>query len=309
MEEKRGTNVLTSLAEIYQQLYIPPGDDSVEKYEDVVKKGHEIPDGDLSHFVMDERDTLAYEDTPVGKVCVITLYNRQDFVTFIRIMGNRCSCTDIPDTQGASIISGVANWSKIKKHKEDFYLQEQRKGNLFPDWKAEFAVFTSDKSNYLDTLIVLSYGPYSGIDTERINGYLKETDAQARTYSDDEWLSYSYTIRKHHECTHYICQKIFPDKKDPIWDELVADTVGIYAAFGNFDRRLEELFLGIGDNGYTKGRLENYVKADSDEEKQRQLAELSSDIPDILKGFEITVEENHGITPYRLAILLEESKK
>lgn len=308
MDEKRGTDVLTSLAGIYQQLYIPPGADSAEKYDDVVKKGHEIPDGDLSHFIMDERDTLAYEDTPAGMVCVVTLYNRRDFVTFLQIMANRCYCADIPDTQGASIISGVINWSKIRKHKEDFCAQEQRKGNLFPDWKTEFAGFTSDKNNYLDTLIVLSVGPYSGIGTERINDCLKKAGVAAGPFSDDEWLSYSDMIRKHHECTHYICQKKYPDKKDPVWDELVADAVGIYAAFGKFDRRLEELFLGIDDSGYTGGRLENYVKADSGEEKQRQLDDMSFTILKILKSFEKISEESPSVNPYDLAIMLEENK-
>ena len=91
MDELHGADVLTSLAKIYQQLYIAPGNDNADKYADVVKKGHDIEDGDLSHFIMDTRDSLVYEETQAGMVCVITLYNRADFVTFLRIMANRCT--------------------------------------------------------------------------------------------------------------------------------------------------------------------------------------------------------------------------
>ena len=308
MDELYGADVITSLAKIYQQLYIVPGNDGIERYEDVVKKGQEIPNGDLPHFVTDQRDSLVYEDTPAGKVCVITLYNRQDFVTFLRIMANRCSVVDIPDTQGASILSGVINWTKIRAHKEEFYSDENSKGNLFPDWKTEFARFTSDKSNYLDTLIVLSVGPYSGICTDRMNGYLTRTGSGSKTLSNDEWLSLSDTIRKNHECTHFICQVKYPEKKDAIWDELVADAVGIYAAFGRFDRGMETLFLGIGEDGYTKGRLENYVEADSLEEKQEKLGVLSAGIMRVLKQFERMAEEKRIVNPYDLAVMFEENK-
>lgn len=307
MDEIRGSEVLTFLAGIYQQLYIPPGENNTEKYDNVVKSGHEIPDGDLSHFITDEKDRLAYEDTPEGEVIVITLYNRQDFVTFLRIMANRCTLADIPDTQGASIISGVINRSKIRKHKEDYISGEIEKGNVFPDWKTEFERFTSDKNNYLDTLIVLSVGPYSGICAERINELFEGCGINHVPLSDDEWISYSDTIRKYHECTHYICRKRFPDKTDPVIDELVADAVGIYAAFGRFYKELEALFLGIDDNGYAGGRLENYVKADTGTEKQKQLDDLSPGIMRFLGNFEKTAEENPGILPYDLAVLLEEN--
>lgn len=323
MDELHGADVLTSLAKIYQQLYIAPGNDNADKYADVVKKGHDIEDGDLSHFIMDTRDSLVYEDTPAGMVCVITLYNRADFVTFLRIMANRCTMAGIPDTQGASIIDGVANWAKIREHKEAFISGERMKGNPFPDWKAEFARFTSDKSNYLDTLIVLSVGPYSGIITETVNGYFrsrgrldKSDDAEdARSeITGDEWLSLSDTIRRYHECTHFICRNRFPDKKDAVWDELVADAVGIFAAFGGYDHGLGELFLGIEDGRYTGGRLENYIKTDTgderwEEEKKRLLEELAMKTTPVLKRFEELIDVNRDMTPFDIAILLEERKE
>ena len=51
----------------------------------------------------------------------------------------------------------------------------------------------------------------------------------------------------------------FHEEIEAIWDELVADAVGIYAAFGRYDAELEKLFLGIREGRYTGGRLENYT--------------------------------------------------
>ena len=37
------------------------------------------------------------------------------------------------------------------------------------------------------------------------------------------------------------------DDVDAVWDELIADAVGLYAAFGCFDPETEKRFLGIKD--------------------------------------------------------------
>ncbi len=243
--------VVKRLAETYQQLYIAPGEDAGEKYAEVVKKGTKIKDGSLEHFLTDERDSLEYEDTPAGKACIITLFNRADFITFLQIMGNRCMPVPIPETQGASILDGVINWEKIRDHRDEFISAELRKGNTHPDWAGEFKRFTSEKDNYTDSLIVLSIGPYSGISAGQVG------------IPAGKWLEKSYNIRRYHECTHFICRRKYPDKKDAIWDELVADAVGIYAAFDRFDPKMEELFLGIKDGRYEGGRLENYIEAET----------------------------------------------
>ena len=49
------------------------------------------------------------------------------------------------------------------------------------------------------------------------------------------------------------------DDIDAVRDELIADAVGLYAAFGRFDPEKEKLFLGIKDSHYIGGRLENYT--------------------------------------------------
>jgi len=75
----------------------------------------------------------------------------------------------------------------------------------------------------------------------------------------EEWLDYSDTIRRFHELTHIICRRLYPDKIDAVRDELVADAIGLYAAYGKYEPRKAELFLGLDQNKYTGGRLENYT--------------------------------------------------
>ena len=136
------SRVISTLAEVYKQLYLCPGREGQAQYDDVVKRGRDVKKKSLSHFCMDERDRLEYLDTPAGSVQCVTLHKRSDFVTFLQIMTNRCEAVDIPDTQGASLIDGVINRAKIKAHKEEFFKAEAEKGSLRPDWSTEFKRFT-----------------------------------------------------------------------------------------------------------------------------------------------------------------------
>ena len=271
--------IIETLADTYRQLYVAPQPGGREKYSAIVGEGRDPETHDLSHFITSDEDSLTVEETPAGSVTVITLGMREDFVTFIRIMAKRCELADIPDTQGASTLDGVINWRKIERHREEYTAS---------DWDEEFRRFTSDRNNFKDVLIVLSVGPYSAIPATRL-------DIPA-----DEWITLSGKIRRFHECTHFICRKLYPDKIDAVWDELVADAVGIYGAFGRFDAGMEKMFLGIEGNTYTGGRLENYTEVD---------AALTDRICGILDRFADTVKENAGLTPYELAIWLEETKE
>lgn len=289
-----GTAALETLAETYQQLYIAPGEDGEAQYAEIVRKGKDAEIKTLSHFRMNEKDCLEYEDTPAGKVLCLTLNERSDFVTFLRIMANRCSMAEIPDTQGASILNGIINWQKIYAHEKAFLEEAQKAGDPSPDWNAEFKRFTSDKRNFKDALIVLSVGPYSAIPSSAIG------------VTDPEWITMSHTIRKYHECTHFICRNLFPDKINAVWDELVADAVGIYACFDSFNPDTEKLFLGIEGDRYIGGRLENYITDEEETKKQDILKALAQKISCILDRFDQVISKSKGIAPFDLAVKLEE---
>ena len=277
--ELQNRTVIEILADTYRQLFVAPGPGAKENYLDIVEKGHEPEVRDLSHFITSDEDSLVYEETPAGEVAIITLGRREDFVTFLRIMANRCEPVDIPDTQGASIIDGVINRRKIEQHME---------GLSGPEYNEEFRRFTADKRNFKDALIVLSTGPYSAIPAGKIG------------ICDAEWITLSQKIRKYHECTHFICRRLYPDKKDAVWDELVADAVGIVAAFGKFDADMEKLFLGIEGDTYTGGRLENYADVD---------VKLTAKITKVLEQFAQIILKRPEAGPYEIAVVLEEQKE
>ena len=289
-----GRDVLPFLAEQYKQLYIPPSKDAPEIYKTVVLAGGEPPEHSLSHFRMNKADTAVYEETPAGPVLCITLHEREDFETFLRIIANQCRPAEIPATQGASMLDGVISWPKIEAHRKAFLAQAQADGINDPDWESEFSRFTSVKSNYTNAMLVLSAGPYSAVSGAEFG------------ISEAQWVRDSVTIRRFHELNHFICRKLWPEKISAVWDELVADAIGLYAAYGRYDIAMAERFLGIRDGSYTGGRLENYVEETDLTEKQDTLNRLAQKIHPILECFAEIIESHSGIHPFEMIPLLED---
>ncbi len=232
--------MLERLAADYPQLYLNPDTDSLETYRAVVLRGESPQTKNLSHYRGHAADRDEITDTPAGPVRVVTLGCRQDFELVMRglLAAKSGPLTPIPESEGAAMLT-VFNWPRIHAHLAQFP-EEQR--------SEEFSRFTADRKNYIDMLVVLSRGPYSNV------------SAELAGCPEEEWLSRSDTIRRYHELTHVICRRSFPGDIDSIRDELVADAVGLYAAYGRFDPRLEQLFLGIRGGKHMGGRLSIYTK-------------------------------------------------
>ena len=276
-------HVIERLAAVYPQLYLTPGEEGAKACDGILRRGEDAPGRSLVHFRGNVRDALDVEGTPAGEVQVITLGDRQDFELFLQIMAYRCVPTAIPATQGAVILDGVINWTKIRKHESEYLAA----GGDPAGTLEEFRRFTANPRNFKDALIVLSTGPYSAVQAE-------ETGLPA-----EEWLAASYRIRKAHECTHFICRRLFPEKIDAVWDELVADAVGLYAAFGRYDLRLAGRFLGVGPDGYLGGRLENYAGGADRDLLARKCYRTMLRLDRAVRGA-------GGIPPYELAVRLED---
>jgi hypothetical protein len=292
-------NIIEQLAEIYPQLYLDPDRADAEEYRACVTRG-EIPSSrSLSHFSMDRRDRIENVDTPAGTAMVITLYSRHDFEVFVRCMTapRQDPHTKVPSTMGAMTFT-VFNWPRINAHKEAFFQEQKAAGVSRPDWNEEFRRFTSVRKNCQDMLIVLSAGPYSDVSVKRVNELLAESGG--RILSEEEWITASINIRKYHELTHFVCRKLYPDQVDAVWDELVADAAGLYAALGEYRRDLEELFLGITDCRYTGGRLENYTAEKTD------LDRLAAAADTVLREFETAAASAQKTDIFDIMIMLEE---
>ena len=288
-----GRDILPFLAEQYKQLYIPPSEDALEAYRDVVLSGGEPESHSLSHFLMHADDSAVYEETPVGPVLAVTLHERKDFETFLQIIANKCQPVEIPATQGASMLEGLISWPKIEAHRKAFLAQAEADEIPDPDWDSEFSRFTSVKANYTDAMLVLSAGPSSAVDGREFG------------ISEDQWINDSITIRRYHELNHFICRRQWPEKISAVWDELVADAVGLHAAYGRYDIAMAERFLGIRDGSYTGGRLENYVGEADPAEQQDRLNRLARKIHPILESFAEIINTQPKIHPFELIPLLE----
>lgn len=268
MNEK---TVLNALAEAYPQLYLVPDRDEQETYRRVVLRGEEPETTRLDHYRGSEFDRMETVDTPAGPVRVVTLGDRRDFELVLRglMAAKNGPKAPIPASQGAAMLT-VFNWPRIKAHLARFPEAEQA---------TEFKRFTSVKENYLDMLVVLSRGLYSGV------------PATAVGLSEEEWLDRSDTIRRYHELTHVICRRLYPEDIDSIRDELIADAVGLYAAFGRFDPETEVLFLGIRDGRYIGGRLGNYT-----DEPEKRIDSVSAEL-DRMKNL---IDVRPGAEPFAL---------
>ena len=265
------TNVLERLAADYPQLYLNPDTDSQEAYRRVVLRGETPQTKSLAHYRGDRADRDEIADTPAGCVRVVTLGNRQDFELALRSLmaAKDGPLVPIPESQGAAMLT-VFNWQRIHAHLA-LYPEEER--------AAEFKRFTAVRENYVDMLVLLFRGPYSRV------------DAAAVGETEEEWLGHSDTIRRYHELTHVICRRLYPGDVAPIRDELVADAVGLTAAYGCFDPETEKLFLGIRDGRYVGGRLGNYTDAPES---------LTEAVCDALERVRATIDNQTETEPFQL---------
>ena len=170
--------------------------------------------------------------------------------------------------EDARIPDGSVLEAHLLSEDEEEYL---RAGGSEEGLIEEFKRFTSDKKNYTDALIILSTGPYSAVPA-----------AEAGL-----------------ECTHFICRRLFREKIDAVWDELVADAVGLVAAFGRYDVDLASRFLGIREGVYTGGRLEIY-KGEAGPEA------LAGKVYRTMLHLDQCIRSLGPLPPYDLAIRLED---
>ncbi|MEE1160108.1 MAG: hypothetical protein UHS51_11890 [Atopobiaceae bacterium] len=252
----RGKLALESLSHRFPQLYVAPADGAEAAYKLAAGRGIAPEGATLDHFCGDEADELREVDTPAGPVETLYLKRREDFETFLRIIGHRCAPVHISSTIGAITYKGLADWGKVASARSAY---AESGGD---DWGSEFARLARTPGTFRSELIVLSEGPYSAI------------PAQEAPYGDEEWLRISREIRLHHECAHVVCRRIMPEDILPIWDEITADVVGLLCACEHYDPSLAARFLGVNGSGYYGGRLIEYL----DEDKRSEVDAVAREV-------------------------------
>ena len=234
---------IVALSRRYPQLLLPirAGMRETEEYKNAVLCG--LPLEAEPDFRRPEEIELSAAETPAGRAEILYLGDRADFLHAYQALAYRCEPTPIPDSVGAVTLNGLINWEKINRHHDDYIAAGGE------DWDAEFSRFTGDAKNYRDGIILLSGGDYSSVPAAEAG-----LDAAA-------WKKASYTIRKYHELTHFVCRRLWPKNIDEVRDEVLADSMGLIAAFGDYDTALARRFLGVEGASFREGgRLSHYVK-------------------------------------------------
>ncbi len=226
-------------------LEIYEGASTSEQYKEVVLQGKVPGPANESNYSTSPEDILYLVDTPAGPAEVLYVANRSDFVRILQVLAFRLEPRPIAPTTGAMIIKGIINHGKLRQKRMALAFTNVENADR------EYQLFMQNPDNYKDTLIVLSKGEYSA---------LPYTMTQ---YSYEEWMGYSRKIREYHELTHFISSKLYPENKNIVRDEIIADCIGIMAATGTYDPDLARAFLGIaGGADAINGRLKNYVASE-----------------------------------------------
>ena len=258
VEGLKGPDALEALARRFPQLYVAPAEGAQDAHRLAAGRGIAPEGATLSHFEGSPQDELREVDTPAGPVEVLFLEHRRDFETFLQIIGHKSSPAPIARTVGAITYRGLPDWGKVANAKETYLASGG------DDWGAEFARLAKEPGAFRSELVIISEGPYSNV------------SADETPFGTEEWVRVSREIRLHHECAHVVCRRIMPDDVLSVWDEVTADVVGLLSATGRYDAALAARFLGVSADGFTEGRLTEYL----DDEQKARIDEVAAEVHD-----------------------------
>ncbi len=244
--------VFTALQQRLVQFRFPiqEGISQTLAYKAATRKGVVVDDmTEATGLVLQEPDKLELILHPslAGTIPVLLAGNREDFVSLVQALTMQNEPRSIPASMGACIVSGFNNWDRIREYREQWEAENQHRYSL-TSWANEFKKLILKKELYQDKFIILSDGFYSNISDVEMG-----LDAK-------EWRNISIKIRLEHECTHYFTRRLFNSMRNNIYDELIADYIGITSATGYYRADWCLRFLGLESfpDYRTGGRLENY---------------------------------------------------
>lgn len=236
------------LRRVFVQLRFPidAGIADSEAYRAATRRG-DLSAAALSsgcQLVAPEGIRIVIHESPAGAIPLIIIPERADFVTLVRALTARNAPEPVPESLGALSVGGYNNWDRIGRHRAAW-----EAAGVAGDWRDGFRRLIPRKELYQDRFVLLSTGPYSGVAAATLG------------LDPGEWPALSTTIRAEHEATHYFTRRVFGAVRSNLFDELVADTMGVLAAAGRFREDWLLHFMGLADYpAYRAGaRLENYL--------------------------------------------------
>ena len=229
MEETAIEQQYESLRCFLPQLWIIPHDGACksEIYKRLVLRGEtNIETENKTDLQLEDQQgfSIRLTDHPCGTFPVIEIKNQNDFINVVRCLAYRCELAKIQSSVHAQAVSGLIHWGLIRK------------------------------TNNLERakLIILHRSPYSSLPASAIPG--KPTN--------DEWVEMSQRWRLEHELTHLATQRLVGEMRLNLFDELVADALGMLKGLKFFSTDLFRQGLGLNNDASTNptGRVHTYLK-------------------------------------------------
>jgi hypothetical protein len=233
----REQGVFRTLQERLPQLRFPirKGISQTPAYQDATRRGAPIETvrtGRGLRIGHPEAIELDLYLSPAGRIPVLILRDRQDFVILARALAMRNEPRALPTSLGAFMVSGFNNWDRIGALRRRWEAADPAEREA-ATWSEEFARIVPHRELYQDRFILLSDGPYSAVPAAELG------------LADADWRELSLVLRRDHECTHYFTQRLFGSMRNNLLDELMADYAGIVGALGFYRADWFLRFLGL----------------------------------------------------------------
>ncbi|HEX9944650.1 MAG TPA: hypothetical protein VGG03_21785 [Thermoanaerobaculia bacterium] len=183
----------------------------------------------LEHPEAIELDLYA---SPAGRIPLLIARRRPEFVALIQALTRKNEPEPVSAAQGALMVSGYNNWSRIGELRRTWEAREPSERQA-TTWAEEFRRIQAQRDLYQDRFILLSDGPYSAVPAADLR------------LEEGEWREISLAIRRDHECAHYFTRRLFGSMRNNVLDELIADYAGLVAAIGRFHAGWFLRFMGL----------------------------------------------------------------
>jgi hypothetical protein len=237
--EAREHGAFAVLREHLPQLRFPirEGISETEAYRAATRRGtpvETLPEATGLELEHPETIELVLHASPAGRIPLLIARRRPEFAALIRALTRRNEPVPVPPSQGALMVAGYNNWSRIGELRRQWEARDPA-GRETATWAEEFQRIQARKELYQDRFILLSDGPYSAVAAADLG------------LEDEEWREISLAIRRDHECAHYFTRRLFGSMRNNALDELIADYAGLVGAIGRFRADWFLRFVGLED--------------------------------------------------------------
>jgi hypothetical protein len=233
--EARTRGAFAVLREHLPQLRFPiqAGISETEPYRAATRRGvpaETLPEATGLAIARPEAIEVVIHPSPAGRIPLLIARSRAEFVALIRALTKRNEPEPVPDAQGALMVSGYNNWSRVGELRRRWEALDPAARET-ATWGEELQ--RTPRELYQDRFILLSDGPYSAVPAADLG------------LGEAEWREMSLVIRREHECAHYLTRRLFGSMRNNLLDELIADYAGLVAATAKFRADWFLRFVGL----------------------------------------------------------------